>query len=630
MKKINLLIFTILLSFLSSNAFAREEILVHHSNIKVNEDASIEVFESIAVNVENYNINLGIYRDYNTTYKMDGKEYKTPIEIIAVYRNGNPENFWVENHSGKIRLQIGAEQNRPENVLEKGIHKYIIYWKARGHIRYFENYDEIYINSTGNGWSFPIEKASAAITLPEGAYVEQFSSYYGKFGSTEKAQSIQENNEKVLFEAPRSLSKSEGLTVAVGFTKGIISVEQIPAVDLKILTFIMKLNSHISAHSAVVILVTLITLLFYLLVWLKYGKDHKTGLITPLFSAPKDLSPAKASVIWSGKIYNKDKAFLASIISLASKGYIKFNDKKIIKQERNFPPDFAEERKIYNEMFSKNKDITLGKYNDSMKKANGKLTNFLSETKKKYIKENNRFIFYGIIFNIAAFFFIPFGKQTMFGFGAIALLTLFYSPFFAVAISLLRSKAFGTGILISCFIVPHYLIFLTFIPAAIISGGGEIQFSLKYFIFLGLAASSVLVHFTFYYLMDKPSVEATKILTDLKGLKMFMDMVEKDRYKKITPSIFEQNLPFAIVFGIENVWFEKLKELYPTYNPEWYDSKNNFNYGSIRSISNSLHSTSTLPPSKSSGYSSGGWSSSGSSGGGSSGGGSGGGGGGGR
>ncbi len=51
----------------------------------------------------------------------------------------------------------------------------------------FDGYDELYWNVTGNGWDFPIDQASATITLPSPARFGQRAAYTGSQGSTEQA-----------------------------------------------------------------------------------------------------------------------------------------------------------------------------------------------------------------------------------------------------------------------------------------------------------------------------------------------------------------------------------------------------------------------------------------------------------
>lgn len=632
MKYLKSFFLTILAIFYSNPSLGYEHIIDYHSDIYVLENGKIDVTEHIAVEVENNRINLGIYRDLPTSYVMNGTKYKTPVKVLSVERDGVPENFWIEKHGSNSRIQIGPKYDSGSNKLSKGSHIYKIRWLSQGHLRPFKDYDELYFNVTGNNWDFEIARATAKVVLPENVKIKQVASYYGPKNSTNQAISaIAASNVAIFSSLDKPLLQHEGLTIAVGFTKDIIPIYQEPDISSKFIYQIVKLGApFLSPQSASLLLITFGVLIYYLIVWTRFGKDEDLGVVTPIFNSPDSVSPAKASIVWNGKRYNEDKTFFASIISLASQGFIKINDKSISKvKNEDKTIQYEEEKEIYDKIFSTSKTVSLGKYNAKVSSAFRLFTKVLKKWKDKYIKTHNKFIWYGIIVQILLFFVIPYGKTTGAAFGVIALLVLFYSPFYSSFITLFRAKSYMSSLLIAAFIIPHSVSFIISMPAVFISGENTLDIlNLQYFVFLIICLLSILLHFLFYYLMDKPSIEANKILKDLYGLKMFMDTVEKERYQKITPSIFEKNLPYAIVFGMETKWFEKIKELYPTYTPDWYDGKS-FSASSLSHIGSSFSNSRINPSSLSSGRS-GGFSSSGSSGGGRSGGGSGGGGGGGR
>ncbi len=55
-----------------------------------------------------------------------------------------------------------------ETLLEPGRHTFELTYRTDRQIRYFDDHDEFYWNVTGNGWLFPINRASAVVSLPEG------------------------------------------------------------------------------------------------------------------------------------------------------------------------------------------------------------------------------------------------------------------------------------------------------------------------------------------------------------------------------------------------------------------------------------------------------------------------------
>ena len=126
------------------------------------------------------------------------------------------------------------------------------------------------------------------------------------------------------------------------------------------------------------------------------------------------------------------------------------------------------------------------------------------------------------------------------------------------------------------------------------------------------------------------------MLRYLEGLKLYINIADKERYQVMTPEVFEKHLPYAILFELDGKWFAEFRKNYQYYRPEWFKGQEfsalsmGMATGALsRGISSRASSGSS---GRGSGRSSGGGfgSSSGSRGGGSSGGGSGGGGGGGR
>jgi len=76
--------------------------------------------------------------------------------------------------------------------------------------------------------------------------------------------------------------------------------------------------------------------------------------------------------------------------------------------------------------------------------------------------------------------------------------------------------------------------------------------------------------------MPRRTRKGAETLWKIKGFKMFMKTVDKDRAKFYEKeNIFEKLLPYAIVFGITDIWIQRIKEIYGeeyfvNYTPVWY------------------------------------------------------------
>ena len=112
-------------------------------------------------------------------------------------------------------------------------------------------------------------------------------------------------------------------------------------------------------------------------------------------------------------------------------------------------------------------------------------------------------------------------------------------------------------------------------------------------------------------LIYRPTRQGQKVLAHMNGLKMFMQAVHREYPKEIDFNKMEKLLPYAILFGLEKDWIEKMKKMTASfdYQPDWYRGSRPFSYRCMRSLSSSV-SSATAPRSSGSrggGFSGGGF-----------------------
>jgi len=156
-------------------AGAVERILDFVSDAIVERNGDLNVTETIAVQAEGNEIRRGIFRDFPTTYhrRRDGSQIIIGFQVLSITRNGNPEDYALENMSNGVRVRIGSA-NR---ILNTGRHEYVIKYVTTRQIGFFQDFDELYWNATGNGSNFTIDRAEARITLPEAVPFRQSAFY---------------------------------------------------------------------------------------------------------------------------------------------------------------------------------------------------------------------------------------------------------------------------------------------------------------------------------------------------------------------------------------------------------------------------------------------------------------------
>ena len=228
-----------------------ERITSYDSDIVVARNGTLTVTETITVYANNDQINHGIYRDFPTRYvDKNGVRVHVRFDVTNVTRDGHSEPYTTEGISNGVRVRIGDK----DVIIDPGLHTYTLTYMTARQIGFFDKYDELYWNVTGNGWIFPIDKASATIHLPAGARILQNSYYTGPQGSTDtNAQASEIAAETIRFETTQPLGANEGLTVAVGFAKGAVVP---PSADDLRRDFIIDNASAIVALLGVFVLAT--------------------------------------------------------------------------------------------------------------------------------------------------------------------------------------------------------------------------------------------------------------------------------------------------------------------------------------------------------------------------------------
>ena len=303
--------------FFATSSLADERILNYHSDIKVHQDGSLTVTETIIVRAEGTKIRRGIYRDFPTSYKDNrGNHYRVDFRVISVSRNGNNEPFFTEKRSNGVRTYIG---NSNVNLVH-GQHEYRLVYRTTRQLGFFEDHDELYWNVTGAGWIFPIDNVSAKVELPEDVAWEDLKSDYftGSQGGTGKdADSRILSGRELEFSSTRGLAPQQGLTIVVGFPKGIVHE---PTLSERIVYFFSDNGSTI-----VLLIGLILPLLWYLRSWHNYGRDPAKGVIIPRFEPPEGLSAAACRYVKDMGMHAK--SLTAAIVSLGVKGFLKIDDK---------------------------------------------------------------------------------------------------------------------------------------------------------------------------------------------------------------------------------------------------------------------------------------------------------------
>jgi uncharacterized membrane protein YgcG len=541
-------------------AAAEERILNYDSKVAVQADGALDVTETIRVRVENVAINHGIYRDFPTRYKAThGRRVKVGFELIDTLLDGKSEPNKVETLTNGVRIKIGSA----DRIVPPGEHVYTIRYRATRMIGRFDGYDELYWNATGTGWAFPIDQASATVTLPSPARFGQRAAYTGRQGSTDSAaRVIAEEPGSIRFETTRPLYPQEGLTIALAFPKGIVAE---PPQSTRLAWLLSDWAPPLAGGLG---LAGVLGYLFY--AWRKAGRDPLPGTVVPLFSPPDDLSPAAMRYIVEQKLDNR--AFAASLVDAAVKGHVRLveeegswfsgNERSIERLDRPDPiPLAAAEMRSLNALVGPSETLVMEQKNHATFSAAKKALS--SEFDKAY--ENRLFLRnYGwmgaaAVAFVAAIWIAAAAVVLAEGAGS-STLVLFATAGMAVAALIFHAAPNdkGTG---RCLL---HLVAVLVGGAAVVVALPVIPEALKTGNWLPLAIPLVGLPFVIssFFWMSAPTREGRALLDRIAGFKQYLSITEADRLDRMQApkdslQLFERYLPYAIALGVENRWADR-------------------------------------------------------------------------
>jgi uncharacterized membrane protein len=491
-----------------------------HSQISINEDSSFIVKETI--DVEFHRQRHGVYREIPFKYTDDlGRTIRTPLEILSVTDSiGRDWKYSLRRVGNVVNVRIGDAKK-----YVSGFQSYVLTYKVENAILYFDNHDELYWNVTGNYWKAPIRSASADVTLSAKKKSANLwaACFTGTYGSQRAECSFTTSNNSGVFITKTYLDPGEGLTIAFGWDKGLVSS---PSKWKKIL-WAMDLKENW------IFLLPFLSFIFMINLWYRRGRDPKVReAVTVMYEPPKYdnkiLTPAEVGAIIDEKLDSRD--ITSTIIGLAVKGHLKIQEKKkeglIIDTTDYYLSKVKEpdenlssfETKLMRSVFSDNPSgVFVSELKNKFYKNLLDLKNTLYEdlVRKKYFLKSPEKV--RNVYNIAGFIIIIFG-----GFLTAALTS--YLTVKAIIASAL------TGL--------PFLLFGRVMPAKTKTGSSAYM--------------------------------------DVLGFQEFLSRAEKDRLQRMgDKNLFAKFLPYAIALDVVDNWAKAFEGIYQE-PPDWYVSPGGF------------------------------------------------------
>ena len=549
-----------------------------NSAVTIQKDGSVSVKETIAVDFGTEEKH-GIFRDIPIVYENSPKNVYIRISNISVTQDGSDAITDTNREGHNLNIRIGdADQTIT------GKHTYTISYLVEGVLRSFDTYDELYWNVTGNGWDAPIARASASVSIP--ASILKQSCYKGAYGATDLCDTSNVTDKVATFTA-KNLASYEGLTVAVGFSPGVVPiVEILPPPSLS--------DALASPLTLGITLVATLSGLFVLIrIWWLYGRDRfwlrpflpgvrsdrdidMPEKILPLlysqpvsveYDSPDSLRPAEIGILMDERADTLDVS--ATIVDMASRGYL----------------EITEEPKTW--LFGKVDYVftSTGKKKDDLLGYERLLLEKLFEHGASVKMSSLKNSFYQDLKKV---------KDALYK-------EVVDKKIFAANPSRIRGIYIGVGVALMVF---------AFLGVILLVGLLEDARTLSFYhsLLLGLAIAFGLLGIAILVLspcMPRKNAYGRELYQRALGYKLFVSGTERYRARFAEDnSLFTAVLPYAIVFGVTDKLAKAFKDMGITPpSPGWYHGSAAFNPAlfaiGMQDFSKSLGSAMASAPSSS-------------------------------
>lgn len=608
MRRSRLSMLTLVLALLVLPALAEDRILDFHSDIKIQPDASLLVHETIRVEATGESIKHGIFRDFPTRYEGKlGEEYVVGFNVMDVRRDGQPEPYNTSYISNGVRIRIGNEST----LLSPGEYTYEITYTATRELGFFADHDELYWNVTGNGWKFPIHRASATVTLPAPVKADdlKLTAYTGYAGARDQNFKIERiNDTTVRFETTTALWDEQGLTIVVEFPKGLIAE---PSVGQK---FRWMLEENAVSVAGLVGLV--VVLIYYFVAWLRVGRDPAPGTIVVSYEPPPGLSPA--AMRYLERMGYDDRALVCAVVDMAVKKYLtieqegrSFRLTRLRAEDGTLPP---EEHNLQHSLFWKSSELAVSAAEaTTMIGAKAILTSDLAVAEgHQFFRKNRGWAWPGILLTLLTLVAMVLSLQGP-AVGVVAFLMVWLSIWTVGTVAAVRTSASAgkAGPMVGAGV----LVLFELIALGVF---GFIAGLMPALIVVALIATNVF----FISALRSFTPAGRKLMDQVEGFKQYLVEVDSDRILRLnppqkTPALFEKCLPFALALGVEQTWARQFAGVLAqaaaagtgttgVYSPAWYTGDwqtfdSSHFAGTLSSDFSSAISSAASPPGSSSG-----------------------------
>lgn len=505
------------------------EIRRFDATLTVNQDGRVDVTERITVRFNGA---------WNGIYRTIPVQYHTPqgfrwtlrlTDLAATDSAGLPLETETsrEGHYLKYKIWVPGAHDATRTV--------VLRYRALNGLRFFEDHDELYWNVTGDEWDVPIEAAAARIELPSGATGVRAIAFNGIYGSTARDAVVQMAGHSIDVTMPQRLDFHEGLTVVIGWDKGLVT--EPTARD--------RVTGFLASNWPLLLPLPVFILMF--IAWYRLGRDPRRLPVAVQYEPSDGLTPAEAGTLLD---YSADmRDITATVVDLAVRGFLRIEEAEkaqllgLIKK-REFVFHRLKLRAEWTGLAPHEQKVMAGLFEDDRGSVE------LSDLENDFYRHLS-------------------------GIEKAIMKRLVDKKLYRRNPETVRGIWTFVGGLLGALIIALGLVV-------------GIRMGMTPLPFFASGVLTVLIVALFARVMPARTQAGARVLERTLGFIEFLRRVEADRLERVvrTPEMFEKYLPFAMAFGVEKRWARAFQsmQLQP---PSWYAGVNGTDF-SARAFSDRL------------------------------------------
>lgn len=541
------------------------EIEAYNIDMKVNENNSYDITETITVNFSGSNKH-GIFRKIplrNKITRLDGTSSSNSAKITNVSCS---DSYTTSTENGYKILKIGRSSQTVS-----GRRAYTIKYNYNIGKDSLKDADELYFNLIGTEWDTTIQNVTFTITMPKEFDKTKlgFSSGY-KYSSDSSKVEYKVDGNIIKGNVKNALSYGQGLTVRLTLPEG----------------YFVGASNNLDYWAITKIIISFAFVITACALWQRNGKDDRV-IDTLEFYPPEGFNSADIGFLYRG--YSDKKDVISLLIYLANKGYLKieeFEEKtlKVFKSKnfkitklKNYEGDNKDEKTFFDGLFLIKDEVTKKDLYDRFYITLNSINHNINrkENIEKIFEKASLSCRIPITVMIVVLMIIMGGSASILGsiYGM--------AVFFVLPLVLVYTKPSILTTIIAC----GSAVMCGMLGIMInVANSGNYGFSLA--IEMICENISLIMLIVFLGIMRKRTPYGTEMLGRINGFKSFLENAEKPRLEQLVmenPEYFYDILPYTYVLGVSTVWMQKFEDI-ALEAPRWYCGYDHFDNQSFNAF----------------------------------------------